>query len=427
MFKNIKKLCVFLFLVTLTSQSYSTDSIEILSKQATILDASSASELRVEAVGIYHSKKLFRKKSDVRKYGIQNAKNDAKKAAVYFLLYKGADPILSSEQEIQQSKALHQAIFSSDQLNNFISNEDHLPQNVIYLNNGKGIRASFVFRINKELIRRLLEQKNVIDSRESILEDIGYPQIMVVPHDKTQTNSSQQSHHAASVIESVLSSKGYDVILPSQQQLIQTLNQDQRALKNQIQDTAYQLALTIGSDIYIQYDIAKSDSEYGTNKMAVTLKAFEASTGRLLGVETGYSKSRLGDEFISIEEAFLEAIDNTLNKIMNYWKQDREKGLQYQVVFSIDQNIKNQEDLEIIQSNIINSLESFTNSYKERLVTDFTSRYTLWCDHNEYETGRKVWKSLQTGYQQNNSDTVISLTNRNRKMILVYISKQNDL
>ena len=58
----------------------------------------------------------------------------------------------------------------------------------------------------------------------------------------------------------------------NKKQIIDSLNNKHFTLKNISKDTSYQLALSIGSDIYIEYNISKEKSSYDTKKIAVTLK-----------------------------------------------------------------------------------------------------------------------------------------------------------
>jgi hypothetical protein len=61
-------------------------------------------------------------------------------------------------------------------------------------------------------------------------------------------------------------------------------------IKGQEEDEAYGLALTIGSDVYITYTINISENYVAgqhLNKAIVGVRAFETTTARLLGTETG--------------------------------------------------------------------------------------------------------------------------------------------
>ena len=77
------------------------------------------------------------------------------------------------------------------------------------------------------------------------------------------------------------------------------------------------------------------DDSYGTNKYSITIRVFETTTGRLLGSETGYSKSRKSEKMLNIEEAINDAIDKVITKVINYWNSDLKNGIQYKTIIQI--------------------------------------------------------------------------------------------
>ena len=67
----------------------------------------------------------------------------------------------------------------------------------------------------------------------------------------------------------------------------------------------------------MEYSIGQSKSAYDTDQMAVTLRAYETTTGRLLATQTGYSKPRVGELFLSIEEALLSVLGSVEQRIFS--------------------------------------------------------------------------------------------------------------
>ena len=169
--KTIIKKLIGIGLILLISNVQAKDP---LSKQATIIDSSSASEVIVQATGIYHSKKRFFKKRDTRKKGPEQARMDAKRAAVYHLIYNGNNPIVTTEKELIKTKSIHNEIFSivgsltkeklqqamlkADIDNNKLSTDrikDEV-KNIIdlssFLANGAGSRGTPTMFVNEEFI-----------------------------------------------------------------------------------------------------------------------------------------------------------------------------------------------------------------------------------------------------------------------------------
>jgi len=85
------------------------------------------------------------------------------------------------------------------------------------------------FKVNKELLTKDLEARNIIAARADLAETIGNPFIMVLPAvEKGQSpidllRTNPEVKHAAAVIESYLTARQYDVIVPEQQQSMEVM------------------------------------------------------------------------------------------------------------------------------------------------------------------------------------------------------------
>jgi len=399
-----------------------------LSKQATLIESVSSSEVMIEATGIYNGvgRKDKHKKKDVEKNGMARATLDAKKSAVYFVLFGSTDPLLSSTQE-QQIFGSHEAFFfNNDNVSNYITYEDVQVIKKVKIDGGKGLKLVKRFKVNKELLTKDLEARNIIAARADLAEIIGNPFIMVLPAvEKGQSpidllRTNPEVKHAAAVIESYLTARQYDVIVPEQQQSMEALNEAQMDLGDREEDYAYQLALSIGSDIYINYSGAIEDAGYGTKKYAVSARAYETTTSRLLGTETGYSQGRKGEIMVSIEEAMNDAIDKVLSRITNYWKKDVKKGIQYKLVFNLSTDF-DEDQIEEIQFAIMDAIEEMSKQSKENIVTDQTVDYLIWCDPEKYDKSSKVYRYVKKYFKKEETEGTLRKVNVNRKMILLKV------
>ena len=399
-----------------------------VSKQATLIESVSSSEVMIEATGIYNGvgRKDKHKKKDVEKNGMARATLDAKKSAVYFVLFGSTDPLLSSTQE-QQIFGSHEAFFfNNDNVSNYITYEDVQVIKKVKIDGGKGLKLVKRFKVNKELLTKDLEARNIIAARADLAEIIGNPFIMVLPAvEKGQSpidllRTNPEVKHAAAVIESYLTARQYDVIVPEQQQSMEALNEAQMDLGDREEDYAYQLALSIGSDIYINYSGAIEDAGYGTKKYAVSARAYETTTSRLLGTETGYSQGRKGEIMVSIEEAMNDAIDKVLSRITNYWKKDVKKGIQYKLVFNLSTDF-DEDQIEEIQFAIMDAIEEMSKQSKENIVTDQTVDYLIWCDPEKYDKSSKVYRYVKKFFKKEETEGTLRKVNVNRKMILLKV------
>ena len=237
-----------------------------VSKEAVIIEVISSSEILMQGTGIYESNERSRRrrKKDVKKYGTNNAALDAKKAAIYYLLYNGSDPLLSTTEEMMRFSKIQNDIFSEKTINQLVVYASTTPEKTISLNNGEGIKVVMKLKINISFLRQLLEENLIIFSKQELVGELGYPQIIILPTATPEISSlerlttDKQLQHAAGVIESYLTSKQYDVIIPSQLGEINELVNSIQNVKQINIDPSYQLALSIGSDIYLDYSVGES-------------------------------------------------------------------------------------------------------------------------------------------------------------------------
>lgn len=401
-----------------------------ISKQATIIDATSSSEILMEATGFYESSKKSKwaKRRRARAVGIQRATLDARKAAVYHLLFNGTDPILSTDEEKKAFEAIQSTFFDDGSISTFITYEDALPRQKVYSKKQTNVRVVIQIKVDKGAIIKALESAGVIIQKDVLTDMIGNPFIMVLPvvepgqDPATVLKTDKRAQHGAGVIQSFLTAKQYDVLLPNQQAFLTDLSANQLALKQTgPADVSYQLALSVGSDMYIDFNISQTSAGYGTQKQAVTIRAFETTTGRLLGTETGYSEARTGEPFVSIEEAMLAAMTNVLSRVQNYWKADIKEGIQYKLVVSLDPSLVPQQS-ESIQDGLIDIVDRISLKTKEVASTDQTLDYVLWIDPNTYESSRKVSRAIRRAYQSAGLPGTVSLVNQNRKFVILSVN-----
>ena len=399
-----------------------------VSKQASLIESISSSEVMIEATGIYNGqgKKKKHKIKDVKSKGVSKATLDAKKSAVWFVLFGGTDPLLKSIQE-QQLFGQHESFFfNNDNVSNYITYEDSQLLKKLKIDGGQGLKVVKRFKINKELLTKDLEARNIIAARADLAETLGNPFIMVLPAvnkgqspiDALRTNPAYK--HAASVVESYLTARQYDVIVPEQQESLESLNAAQMDLGDREEDYAYQLALSIGSDIYIQFSGIQEEAGYGTKKYALTVRAYETTTARLLGTETGYSQGRKGELMVSVEEAMNDAIDKVLSRVTEYWKRDVDKGIQYKLIFNLSTDF-DEDEIEEIQFALMDAIEEMSKSSKENIVTNQTVDYLIWCDPTKYDKSSKVYRYVKKYFKKEDTSGTLRKVNVNRKMILLYV------
>ena len=404
------------------------------SREATIIEQVSSSEIMLEATGIYKGtgKKAKHRKKDVDSKGLSGATLDAKKAAVYFLLYNGTDPLLRSPEEQRLFDAHVAFFFGGENVNTYITFEEQSLRKRVKINDGQGLKVAKRFKVNVDRLRKDLEARNVLVASADLAESIGNPFIMVLPRvEKGKSpiealSTDDLAAHGAGVIQSFLTANQYEVVVPDQASALEALNSAQMDVKDRDEDIAYQLALAIGSDVYIDYKGSFEDAGYGTQRYSLDARAYETTTARLLGAETGYSQGRSGDRKVSVEEAMNDAIAKVLSRVNAYWKKDLKSGVQYKLIISIAASDFDEDDLEEIQFGLMDAIDEIANKSKENIVTDNTIDYLVWCDPKEYDKSTKIYRGLRKEFKDVGEDYGAKLgrVNINRKMVLLKIDAE---
>lgn len=284
-----------------------------LSRQVTLVESYSAAELLVRATGLGHS--------------MTTARDDARKAALWFVLLGGDNPLLteaSSQQAFRRyekdlyTQAMQYITYESEVLSR---REDH-----------QQLRIERNYRINLEQLRAELIRLGVIRSTSALASQLNHPQISIITAD-----TSQASTQAATVFAEHLQRRGFQVLVVEANRAINQQVQQAAALSGTL-DPSYLLALQTGSDIYISVDnqIATRDLA-GTqvSQAIVTATAYYTATGAQLGAATGYSSERVvaGSGAISGEAAH-DAASRVLGQITRSWQQEAAQGRSFKVVAS---------------------------------------------------------------------------------------------
>ncbi len=430
--KNIALLTILALLCSTLTVSFAEASNLPRSREGTLIESTSPTEVMVRAGGIGYWEKGMSSKKDIDKTLLRDAEDDGRKAAVYFILFGGTDPLLSNEAE-RNSFAPHQeGFFASDNIRKYIAweGEEFLKRVKKPIERKKKyeLHIEKAYKVNKQLIEDYLNSINVLPTREVITEVLGMPFIMVIPAAKKGENpidllqSNSNLSHAAKVIESYLTARQYDVVVPEQQLDLSALALAQQSLKDVEEDYSYQLALSIGSDVYITYEANIEEDRLNTRKAVVSVRAYETTTARLLGTETGYSPSAASAPKVLIENAINDAIDKVLSRIMDYWKSDLARGIQYKLIISISTDF-DEEQSEEISFVFMDLLEEITKKgkFKENIVTDQTLDYLIWCDPTDYDKSTKLYRKIKSKFDDEFSDGTVKKVNINRKMVLLQI------
>lgn len=393
------------------------------SRQASFVESYSPTEWMIRAAGIGAGGK---REKEV------NAVNDARRSAVYFALYMGTDPLLTTDEEKKRFSAIEQDFFDLDNVMKYIAWEEEGYSSRVNLPD-KRLKIEKTFRVNVGQMKADLVSRGVLVSTADLAEVLGLPQIMVIPEVPKGENAleAMETHpelkSAARTIESYLTQRRYDVIVPQQQDFLNNYYQTFQAISNQDEDQSYKLALSVGTDIYITYAVEVGSSYVGSTdnrKAAVSVRAFETTTGRLLGTETGYSQPRPAgmDEAVT-EEAIHDAIDKVLSRIDAYWKDDTQRGVQYKVIFNLGGNFDKTQTSRI-QDAVVEVINGISNRSKENIATDKTLDYLVWAKPDKYAKARDLFNAIRDDFADKGTGAAVERRQFNRKLLLLDVNRK---
>ena len=278
----------------------------------------------------------------------------------------------------------------------FISSEDADLLSRVKQPNGK-IRVEKIFVVNPMKVQTWLSDRAIIKAQKEVAGALGNPTIMVLPEEAAK--GQQWTGHAATAIQHHLTTKRYEVKIPDQAQNMQQLTGALRDLKGHLDDVAALIAMQVGADVYIKYNVDLTARQVGSDtvgKASATVNAFETTTARALGSATGFSRERsVSDRNILVEEAIVDAIDKVLNNVDAYWKEDAVNGIQYRLIFAGDFTTQKGR---ASRDAIVRSLREISKTTKPILSTDKTQDFQIWGTQKDYFA---VKDALQDAYTRN--------------------------
>jgi hypothetical protein len=390
------------------------------SRQASFVESFSPTEWTVKAAGIGMGKKKQRE---------PNALNDARRCAVYFCLYLATDPLLSSSEERQRFAPHEEAFFALDNITKYIAWEADGYSLRVRTADKKGLRIEKTFRIYIGLLEQDLIAMGVLLPSKELAAEMGRPQIVVIPEvgkgedPMAALEAKPELKHAARSIESYLTARRYDVIVPEQQNFLNDYGDMLRLVVGHPEDLSYKIAISIGSDVYLTYAVNLDRDYVGSTenrKVSVSVRAFETTTARLLGTETGYSKDRPATVEAVTEEAIHDAVDKVLARVNAYWEEDLQRGIQYRLIFTLKGDF-DRARTESIQETLASLLQGLVNHSKEEIVTDRTVTYLAWADPQKYGSARDLYQDLRDEFARQIQFAAIERQQFNRKLLLLEI------
>lgn len=308
------------------------------------------------------------------------AEADIPLVALQFVMFKWSDKLVNTDDENRRAQSVLDEIYGNPKkfvtwTADRVTSTRRLPDD--------RYEVTRMVRINKGELSEFLVKKGVISSRQDLAKGAGNPMIMVIPDAPKGSSpldvfgSNPLAQQCAGAIESYLTQRQYEVVSPRGQENLGSQVQMIGSIKSPDEDQTYQIALATGADVYVVF-AGEVASVPGGRKASLVVKAYETSTARLLGTETGYSQTRPNaTDGVLVEEATNDAIDKVLQRVNNYWKTDADRGIQYKLVIRYNGNFgpERKQDLSDALEELV---EKEFSEHKVNISTDKTEDYIVW-------------------------------------------------
>jgi len=146
---------------------------EPVSKQANILQRYANGEVEMQAEGIYNSgeSSKSKKKSDVKRNGVDRAIEDAKKAAIYYLIHSAPDPILQDGEARARFNSRGAFIYEPTSVDRIVTYTNPDNRSAVTINDGQGQKITKTMRVNKNTIIIALENAGIFDTGNVVADN----------------------------------------------------------------------------------------------------------------------------------------------------------------------------------------------------------------------------------------------------------------
>jgi hypothetical protein len=384
-----------------------------VSREATPVEVTSQAEWTVYATGISGDRERVRQ---------ERAMLDARKAAVWFVLF-GPSGLVQTAQERRLITKCQEALFAEQTVLGFVTHADEVPRERIKIEKGRKLKVRIEVRVNRQMVANWL-----VDHCGFSAPPLYPPAIMVLPHVAGEEDpfarlqNEPLDRHAETVLKGFLAERQYEYEeAVASTELDRTIESLGVLTGGGPKDFAYLIALGQGSDIYITFEYGFAQKRVGsttTEKCEVTLAAFETTTGKGLGSETGYSEYLAASRRSLLEAALNNAIDGVLASVDAFWKKSLQTGVNYKAVYRIACDDFDEEDQTEVADVLIDCAKSVCQKVKPNVVTGATVELDLWATKERAEDARELERAIRKCFGEAFAEGKLQRTTLNRKLIL---------
>ncbi|MDX1811312.1 MAG: DUF6175 family protein [Gammaproteobacteria bacterium] len=287
---------------------------------------------------------------------VEIAISDAKKAAIWYLLYAGTKPLLKTPEEKRAAQQVEGKLYAS--LDKYVRHTSDLKSK---RKSGETTIVDIVVKLDVAMIKDFLVSNDVIRTSAEVADEVGLPAISIVA-----SKTGKDADIAKNTLSEYLSDRNFEVNVVEQSGKLGELTGKLAKLSGNT-DPAYAWALEAGSEVYIEVKVNTEKgvvSGVSTKKASVTANAYETSTARQLGSTTGHSSERAASGYDAlIQEAANAVADKIISQIRKSWLQEADKGKWFKLIA-----FTNTSDADKVDRAIYRALKSMPSAKIKRLA-----------------------------------------------------------
>ncbi len=271
--------------------------------EATFVESSGTGEMMIKATGIGCS--------------VEEALEEAKKTAVWFVLEGGDKPILKTQAEKTRAYGLEMQMYANPvKYIRWISDIKSKKKE------GGKTKVTYLFKIDVAMIQQELAAAEIITSTEDLGESMGLPTVSVFA-DK----GGDFAKTVVSALQEYFQDNSFEVYKAAQGDTVNKIVAKMAALEGAETDPMHDMALSLGTDVYAKVNYSGSGS-----KASVAVEVFETASGKMLGTTTGFSaERRVSDANALVQEAVNDAGAKVVSQIRKEWMEMVKKGKPFKV------------------------------------------------------------------------------------------------
>ncbi|MCL2064415.1 MAG: DUF6175 family protein [Candidatus Cloacimonetes bacterium] len=229
--------------------------------------------------------------------------------------------------------------------------------------------------------------------------------------------NNQAIRQTVSFLERYLTSYDYDLIMLQTAQYQSILTNFQSIIGNRPDENLMRLALVSGADIYLTFEQQITNVGGGSQRFSFTIRAFETTSGRLLGTET---ENAQGTSSEIVENTINKAIDDLMTTVVNNWIASPTQGQAFRLVITIN-SMYREDEARNIHNNFDRVIREITTSVNRNSASRQYMDYAVWANTQSFSDSDSFFRELKNRYDRAAYRPSMNSTNISRKLLILSI------